>query len=57
MPRTCESADEAFIRRGTDNLRSLCCIVARQFPSRCDSAEFPDVDCDEVYPDVFLGNA
>ena len=52
-----ESIDEAFIRRLTSNLRSLCCVVERQFPSQCDVEEFPDVDCDKVYPGVYLGNA
>jgi len=55
------SIDEAFMRRTTDNLRSLCainnpCSERERFPSHSDALEFPDVDCDEVYPDIFLGN-
>jgi hypothetical protein len=55
------SIDEAFIRRTTDNLRSLLTIkkssisqFSPDYPVK--DPEFPDVDCDEVYPGIFVGN-
>ena len=57
--RNKETVDEACMRRTTDNLRSLCCINNNSFGtilSHCDAQEFPEVNCDEVYPGIYLGN-
>ena len=57
--RNKETVDEACMRRTTDNLRSLCCINNNSFGtilSHCDAQEFPEVNCDEVYSGIYLGN-
>ena len=57
-----DPVDEQSVRRTACNMLSLLSVnrastPTERFPSWEDALEFPDVDCDEVFPGVFIGDA
>ena len=52
--------DEVRIRKTALDMKSLLCANSKNgiFPEETDGSDpdYPDVDCNQVYPNLYLGN-